>query len=127
MENAAKREELILTKIDGFRDFIIQKQNNITGCFCDNNGYFRAFTMYQPNELLNSKKLKIHVTFSFSNFPSTKIQNDIVDYIKDFANHIKSNITEGKIEIKKFVITFNMDSYALIEIDYERVEVNEEN
>ncbi len=119
------RKELILKKIEEFKDFIVQKQDDLTGCFCDIDGGFRFFRMYQADELLSGDRLRMYVTFNF--ISSTKNQEDIANYIQQFSNYFREELMEGRIEITKFLITFNIDLYVLLEMNYERVEADEKN
>lgn len=111
-----KREELMSCQMSAFKDFIMQKRRDIADCSfeVENDVVSMAGSWGDNGPYINLptgvKEAKIKILFG------SPCSEDKQEIIETFI-----------IEIKKFVITFNMDSYALIEIDYERVEVNEEN
>jgi hypothetical protein len=120
MTNLAKREELIHMKLSEFRDFVNSKREDINDCSIDVDCMFSYSVMNDSGILINhptgERKVKIRVLFDTPCSEDT--QSNIVEAIKEFVRIIQEGLERGKIEVYKFITSFNADYYAQLETDY---------
>lgn len=120
MVSLAKREELIHTKLSEFKDFVNSKREDINDCSIDVDCAFGYSIMNDSGVLINhptgERKVKIRVLFDT---PCSKdAQSNIVETIEEFVRIIQVGLENGKIEVYRFITSFDADYYAQLETDY---------
>ncbi len=129
MVKLSKREELIFAELSKFRDFVIQKQNEIKDCNFDvvNGSYTFGINWgeYQIVKPTGEKQVKVCVHFGS---PSPEnVRGDVVDYIREFVENIQEGLVKKEIEIYRFITNLDLDLYSQVEIDYRWVTTDAEN
>jgi len=120
MTNLTKREELIHMKLSEFKDFVNLKRENINDCSIDVDCTFSYSVMNDSGILINhpTGERKVKIRELFDTPCSEDTQSNIVEAIKEFVRIIQEGLEKDKIEVYRFITSFDADYYAQLEADY---------
>ncbi len=115
-----KREELISTELNRFRDFVIRRKEDISNCSFDVQSGFYSYVDKNSDTLVNvpdgRKDVKACVSFDPSH--SEGERNDVIETIEVFVKTIQKGLSERKIDVSRFITNLDIDNYIQLEIGY---------
>ncbi len=122
MLDPAKRHKLIYMKINEFKDFIFENQEDIRDCSINWEDDFYSFLIDPSGALENfpsgGRNIKICVQF---NPPCTEDnRNSILEAVDEFVKNFQRSLMKDEIDIINFAITFAIDSFVELEMYYRR-------
>jgi len=129
MLDPVKRHKLIYMKINEFKDFILENQEDIRDCSINWKDDFYSFCIDPSGVLKNfpsgGRNIKIHVQF---NPPcSENNRNSILEAVDEFVKNFQRSLMKDEIDIINFAITFAIDSFVELEMYYRRKQSSRRN
>lgn len=113
-----KKEELISCQMSAFKNFVMEKQKNISNCsfeiendICTMGGVYDGSCINLPTGV---RQVKISIFFGES--CSEDKQKTVENFVREFINQIQRGIEKGEVNIYGFMTKFDFyveNSYTL--------------